>query len=113
MRKSICACLLWVIGVLASAHAGQCAATEMEESHTHEATFLVPTQNLYFDNDEMLVVVGEHSFPVKALERSGNQWKVRVVSAGYCQLGHNLCGGCSMCHKPGCIYYIRPCKLWN
>ncbi len=104
MRKLTCAICLWFIGVFLFAHSEQCVALEIEEPHLHEMTFFVSNQDLYFDNDEMMVVVDECSYPVIALQKSGNQWRVQVVSAGYCQQGHNLCRNCQLCHKRGCIY---------
>lgn len=112
MRRLICASCLGFISMFTFAYSEQDISLK-EEPTSHEMTFTVPTKNLYFDNDEMMVVIDEHSFPVRALQRSGNHWRVQVVSAGYCQMGHNLCGNCSMCHLRGCIYYIRPCKLWD
>lgn len=113
MKKSIYASLLWFIGVFAFASTEQCEARTTEESHIHEMTLYVATENLHLYNDEIMVVVGEQVFPVKALERSGNQWRVQVVSSGYCPMGHNLCRNCNLCHLSHCIYYVRPCKLWD
>jgi len=113
MRKSVCAGFLWIISLFAYVHVEQCAATEMQVPHVHEEHFLVSSQDLYFYDDEMMVLVGKSVFPVQALEKFGNQWKVRVTSSGYCQQGHNLCRECTLCHKPGCMYYIKPCRLWN
>jgi len=113
MGKLIYASCLWFMSVFLFGHIEQCVAPETHEPHIEEMTFFVTSQDLYFDNDDMMVVVGERSYPVRSLQRSGNQWEVQVVSAGYCQLGHNLCRNCGTCHKKGCIYYIPPCKLWN
>ena len=113
MRKLTYAICLSFIGVFLSANAEQCVVTETEECCAHETSFLASTQDLYFDNNEMMVVVGERAYPVKALQRSGNQWRVQVVSSGYCQMGHNLCRGCHLCHLQGCIYFVRHCNLWD
>ncbi len=113
MRELIYTACLGFVSLFGLGHMEQCTASEEAELHTHETSFVVSTQNLYFDNDEMMVVIDDHSFPVQALQRSGNQWRVQVASAGYCQMGHNLCGGCQLCHRQGCIYYVRHCKLWN
>lgn len=113
MRKSIYASLLGFIGAFAFIPNAQCVATEREEPYIHEMTIFAKSQDLYFDNDEMMVVVGERSFPVSGLQRSGNQWKVQIISSGYCQMGHNLCRNCNLCHLSHCIYYVRPCNLWD
>lgn len=113
MKKlALMICLLF-IGLLLNTHAQQTSLQECNESHLHEMTFLVSNQDLYFDKDDIMVVIGESFYPVKTLEKIGSHWRVKLASAGYCQMGHNLCGGCLLCHKKGCIYYIKPCKLWE
>jgi hypothetical protein len=110
MGKLILGSFLGFMMLFVMVHGNQ---SDVGEAHPLEMTFTISTQSLYFDNDEMMVVINDHSFPVQSLQRRGNQWEVQVVSAGYCQMGHNLCGHCQMCHKRGCIYYIRHCKQWN
>ncbi len=110
MRKLIFESFLIFIGMFAMVHGEQ---SDVSEPHLCEQTFAVSTQNLYFDNDEMMVVINDSSFRVQSLQRNGNHWEVQVASAGYCQMGHNLCGHCKLCHKKGCIYYIRLCKQWD
>jgi hypothetical protein len=95
------------------AHSENSSTIDTAECLCEETVFSVSTKDLVFDKDEILVLIGKDIYPVWALQRSGDQWRVQVTSNGYCQSGHNLCSGCGLCHKPGCIYYIRPCRLWN
>jgi hypothetical protein len=110
MHKLIFEGFLGFMSIFALVHSDQ---SNVGEARSHEMTFTISAQNVYFDNDEIMVVINDRSFPVQSLQRMGDQWEVQVVSAGYCQMGHNLCGHCQLCHKRGCIYYIRNCKQWD
>ena len=68
MRRLICASFLGFISMFTFAYSEQNTSSN-EEPGSHDMTFTVPTENLYFDNDEMMVVIDEHSFPVKGIAK--------------------------------------------
>lgn len=111
MKNLYCLLILLFVGMFAFTYVEGCE--EKEQCSIHETTFFMSSHDLYFENEDILLQVGENFYPIVALEKCGRGWKARIASAGYCQMGHNLCKGCSLCHKEGCIYYIRPCRLWN
>lgn len=79
-----------------------------------ETAFLVSAEDLYLVESDILVKVGERAYPVRSLERSGDQWVATIlVDANYCPLGHLTCKNCGLCHKEKCRYYVKPCKLWE
>lgn len=102
-----------LICLLSFVHIQKAIATDLIKSHSHEITYVVSSEDLYFNDDELMVSVGGFFYPVLVLQKSGKGWIARCASAGYCPQGHQLCGGCLLCHQSRCIYYIRPCKLWN
>ena len=83
-------------------------------SKTSELTFLTPLDDLFFDDESIMLNVEGLSYSVHSLQKIGDQWFATVNHyLEYCPKGHPMCGNCHLCHKPDCWYYIRPCKLWE
>ena len=91
--------------------------TVRENSKTpkaQEMTILVSSQDLYLDQEGILVNYKGDAYSVRALEKHGGGWLATIVDAlGYCPQGHPMCGGCGLCHKEGCRYFVKHCSLWR
>ena len=87
-----------------------------EGTHDSELIFLASPEDLSFDEGDIVLNVKGVPYSVQNLKRVGNQWVATVKNANalqYCPRGHITCRNCDQCHNQKCVYYIRPCKLWD
>lgn len=103
--------LFWGTTSLHSVHAFISAAELVPaEEKSPALTFHVETQDLYLDQNSILVNVDGHAYEVSSLEKNGNRWVVRITSKGTCPWGHSLCNHCGLCHTRICPTYQSRCS---
>lgn len=73
-------------------------------------TFVVESQDLYFDQDNIFVFANELFYNVHSLKKSGDQWLVEAASGYRCPWGHPSCEYCNMCHIRICPLYQSRCS---
>lgn len=123
MRKlwKIVICLVMVIsgftfpGLYAEKDSNQVLRNLYQEKlQVSDEIFLDSLEELSFYNENIALNREGFSHQVYSLQKNGNRWVALIDdNTGYCPRGHLRCGGCKMCHKSDCWYYVRPCKLWD
>lgn len=106
LARSIASAYLFVQATLIATEA---KGTECEGCMPSEMqTFVVQPQDLYIDENNILMNVNGNLYPVYSLTKSGDNWLGEVSFGERCAWGHPLCtgkNGCNQCHTKICPLY--------
>lgn len=109
MKKSILNLLLNLVFLVlfdfklsANENSHACIASSIQDDYI----FLNNLKTLQLDENNLTIEMHGNRYPVRNLQRLGDQWL--ATFNGYCPRMHPLCE-CGQCHNPTCYYYIKNC----